>query len=139
MQGLLSVSVVTDLAANWEADAEVLERRGDARGAALCRQCAVELREAVRADGNASLTLSEAALESGYSEDHLRHKVAEGQIPNVGRKGAPRIRRGDLPKKPNGRGRTGPSPAAAAADRPASRSTPPPPQPAPQVKVDGCA
>ena len=109
------MSVVADLAAHWEADAEVLERRGDPRGATLCRQCAVELREAIRAEGNSSLTLSEAARESGYSEDHLRHKVAEGEIPNAGRKGAPRIRKCDLPRKP-GRKETGVGPEAAASE-----------------------
>ena len=52
------------------------------------------------AAGAATLTLAEAALESGYSVDHLRHAVASGQIANAGRRGAPRIRRADLPKKP---------------------------------------
>ena len=110
------MSAITDLAADWEADAEVLERRGDARGAALCRQCAVELREAIREEGDSSLTLSQAALESGYSEDHLRHEVADGRIANAGKKGAPRIRRSDLPRKLNGRGRTGLSPEVVAAE-----------------------
>ena len=45
------------------------------------------------------LTLQEAAAESGYSKRRLREFVHEGSVPNVGRKGAPRIRRGDLPRK----------------------------------------
>ena len=109
------MSEVVDLAASWEADAEVLGRRGDARGPALLRQCAAELREAVRADQNQELTLAEAALESGYSEDYLRHEVAADRIPNAGRKGSPRIRRADLPRRRNGGGRTVTSPEAAAA------------------------
>ena len=111
----MRVSVVADLAAHWEADAEVLERRGDPRGATLCRQCAVELREAIRAEGNSSLTLSEAARESGYSEDHLRHGVASGKIPNAGKRGAPRIRRIDLPTKKHGRRGLDSNPEKAAA------------------------
>ena len=46
------------------------------------------------------LTLSEAATESGYSSDHLNRLVVDGRIENAGKKGAPRIMRGDLPRKP---------------------------------------
>lgn len=59
-----------------------------------------ELDEALRVHGDTPLTLAEAARESGYSEDHLRHLVADGKIPNAGQKGRPRIRRRDLPRKP---------------------------------------
>jgi hypothetical protein len=46
------------------------------------------------------LTLAEAARESGYSAAHLARLLDEGRIANAGRKRAPRIKRGDLPKKP---------------------------------------
>ena len=46
-----------------------------------------------------ALTLTEAARESGYSQDHLARLVREGTIPNAGRSRAPRIRRKDLPRK----------------------------------------
>ncbi|HEU4630159.1 MAG TPA: hypothetical protein VFS08_10465, partial [Gemmatimonadaceae bacterium] len=49
---------------------------------------------------NETLTLAEAALASGYSVDHLRHLVSSGAIANAGRKHAPRVRAGDLPRKP---------------------------------------
>jgi hypothetical protein len=56
------------------------------------------------AEGEAEiLTLAEAAQESGYSGDHLRHLIADGTLDNAGRKGSPRIRRGDLPVKPGHR------------------------------------
>ncbi len=45
------------------------------------------------------LTLTEAASESGYSQDHLARLVRDGTIPNAGRPRAPRIRRKDLPRK----------------------------------------
>ena len=115
MRGFLSVSAVTDLAATWEADAEILERHEDARGATLCRRSAAALREAVRADQDRLLTVAEAALESGFSEDHLRHGVADGKIRNAGKKGAPRIRHCDLPIKGTGRRGIEPSPEKAAA------------------------
>ena len=110
------MSSVTELAARWESDAEMLETYKDGRGAELCRQFAAELREAMRAEENEVLTLAQAALESGYSESHLRHEVASGEIPNAGRTGSPRIRRGDLPLKTSKRTNTGPSPEAAADD-----------------------
>ena len=46
------------------------------------------------------VTLQEASLIGGYSVDHLQRLVAGGTIGNVGRKGAPRVRRADVPIKP---------------------------------------
>jgi hypothetical protein len=40
------------------------------------------------------------AAASGYSTDHLTALIRKGTLPNAGRKHAPRIRRGDLPRKP---------------------------------------
>lgn len=59
-----------------------------------------ELEEYARQDELEALTLSQAAEESGFTEAHLGRRVADGTIPNAGKKGAPRIRRGDLPRKP---------------------------------------
>lgn len=42
----------------------------------------------------------QADRESGFSVGHLYRMVGTGQIPNAGRKGAPRIRRRDLPRRP---------------------------------------
>ena len=47
------------------------------------------------------LSVSDAAAESGYSSEYLARLVREGTIPNAGRHGAPRIRRGDLPYRKN--------------------------------------
>lgn len=89
------------LAARWKAEADDLAGRyRDERGAALFRLHAAELEEELRAAADEELTLTEAARESGYSADHLRHLVADGAIPNAGKHGRPRIRRGDLPRKP---------------------------------------
>ena len=37
----------------------------------------------------------------------LRELVAAGEVPNAGRKGAPRIRRADLPRKPGAKSESG--------------------------------
>ncbi|MFL5580924.1 MAG: hypothetical protein ACJ8AO_11160, partial [Gemmatimonadaceae bacterium] len=58
-----------------------------------------ELEAAIGEDDARELTLAEAAAESGYSAEHLRKLVATGQLANAGRHHAPRIRRGDLPRK----------------------------------------
>ena len=47
----------------------------------------------------ATLTLRDAAKESGYPTAHLGRLVREGKIPTPGRPGAPRIARRHLPKK----------------------------------------
>lgn len=46
------------------------------------------------------VTLREASAMGGYDYDSLQRMVSAGSIENVGRKGAPRIRRADVPVKP---------------------------------------
>lgn len=88
-----------DLATRWREDAERLAAYGDDRVAGVIRRLAGDLEAALRDVDDEPLTLAQAARESGYSPDRLRHMVAAGQVPNAGRKGSPRLRRGDLPKK----------------------------------------
>ena len=96
----------TELVQRWRLDAECFDRYGDAQLAQVARTHADDLEAALRSVADDALDLTAAARESGYSVDRLRHKVAIGEIPNAGRKGSPRIRRGDLPiKKRAGDGR----------------------------------
>jgi|SRR5665213_717956 len=92
-------SRLTSLAERWRTDAATLESYGDTQVAKVVRQLADDLEAGLRDDGAELLTLASAERESGYSRDRLRHMVADGDVPNAGRKGAPRIRRGDLPRK----------------------------------------
>lgn len=66
----------------------------------LLELCAQQLEQGLAAAENEILTLAQAAEESGMHPDTLRHLIDDGKIPQAGRKGAPRIRRGDLPRKP---------------------------------------
>lgn len=68
--------------------------------------------QALAAAGTDVLSITEAALLSGYSQDHLRKEIAKGTIPNAGRKGKPALRRADVPQKP---GHTPPLPNASTA------------------------
>jgi hypothetical protein len=98
---------LADLRTRWEARAAEFGRLGAlVDGAKLCAEVAADLAQLSESTDGDALTLAEAALASGYSADALRHMIAEGKLANVGRKGAPRLRRGDLPRKPAG-ARTG--------------------------------
>jgi len=83
----------------WRERAAYLEQFGDPTSARLWRLAALELEHALKALGDETLTLVEAAAVSGYSADHLGHLVRNGTITNYGRKNAPRVRRADLPIK----------------------------------------
>ena len=91
---------VEALLARWIKEADVLAKHRDERGSAMLRAHAAELGEALREVGRETLTLAQASRESGYSEDHLRHLVADGTVANAGERGRPRIRRSALPSKP---------------------------------------
>ena len=98
------------LAARWRKEAERL-RTLEAHGqAAALEQAAQELDAAAAAWALEPLTISEAAAESGYSEEHLRRLAREGELPahrNGGPKSRIKVRRGDLPTKrrKDGRGK----------------------------------
>jgi hypothetical protein len=92
---------IQELPAVFRRRAADLRRWGAAEGAATAWECAaLELEEALRRNDDEPLTLAQAATESGYSADHLGREIARSKIPNAGRRNAPRVRRGDLPKKP---------------------------------------
>lgn len=97
----------------WRARADELARYA-APAAEAFRMAAAELEAALRVAADESLTLAEAAAESGYSTRRLRELLADGEIPQAGRKGSPRIRRADLPRRA-GRPSGGYDPAADAA------------------------
>jgi hypothetical protein len=90
---------IADLLSRWEARAEDLAPYA-APAAEAFRRAARELEAELRAAGDEPLSLEQAAQESGYSSESLRHMVRDGTIPNAGRRGAPRIRRADLPRRP---------------------------------------
>ena len=63
---------------------------------------AEELQHVISSWATEPLSVQKAALESGYSEDHLRALVRKGVIADcrrAGSRGEIRIRRCDLPKK----------------------------------------
>jgi hypothetical protein len=102
-----TIPIPGDLPALWRERAETLRAYGDPTSARLWNIAADELERALELFAAETLTVTEAARESGYTADHIGSLVKRGKIPNAGRTHAPRIRRSDLPakKKPGGRGR----------------------------------
>lgn len=94
------MSVLRELVVSLRSEAEVLRENCADSQAKLCERHAERLEEALSKHSNETLTVAEAAAESGYSKSHLRRLIREGRIPNAGEAGSPRIQRRDLPRKP---------------------------------------
>ena len=89
---------VRELIADWRARAAQLHRYQSAAAIAF-EEAASELEAAVASAEGRHLTLSEASELSGYHAETLARLIRHGRIPNAGRRGAPRIRLGDLPRR----------------------------------------
>ncbi len=90
---------VEGLPADWRRKAKTLRRYGGETPAVAIERCADDLDATLRERDETTLSLVEAARESGYSRDHLGRLVRDGKIPNAGRPNAPRIARRHLPRK----------------------------------------
>jgi len=88
-----------DLPALWRSKAESLRPYAEPVARAFDR-AADDLERALHTEVDELLTLTDAAAMSGYSPDHLGRLIKQGVIPNAGRPHAPRIRRGDVPRRP---------------------------------------
>jgi hypothetical protein len=84
------------LAAGWRKEAAMLERLGLAREARMVQTFASDLEQRLREWELQELTLEQAAGETGLKYDTVQRKIASGELPNAGRKGAPLVRRCDL-------------------------------------------
>jgi hypothetical protein len=89
----------SELAAAWRDRAASL-RRYAPEAANAFEDAAGELEAILRDTGAELLTLEAAARECGYSADHLGRLVKAGRLANLGRSGAPKVQRGELPRKP---------------------------------------
>ena len=90
----------TEIVERWSARAQEFKRLGAMVDAyRLISELIIELEGLFREEDSDVLTLEQAAEYSAYSVDHLARSVRSGAIPNAGRKGQPRVRRGDLPRK----------------------------------------
>jgi hypothetical protein len=88
------------LAVGWREKADELRDLALESEARAFERCASELERAFAEHDMKALTLQQAADESGFSYGHVQRLVTEGALENVGAPGSPRVRRGDLPRKP---------------------------------------
>jgi hypothetical protein len=89
-----------ELVARWRSTADAVAKYHGEVVARPLRECAADLEAAAREQEDSLLTPLEAERESGYSRRRLRELEAAGQLVNRGRKGSPRYRRSELPRKP---------------------------------------
>ena len=92
----MNVDRLPALAESWREEAALFRRRGLNQAADLAESYAMELEAVLREYRLATLTLKEAATETGLKYDTIQGKIASGEIPNAGRRGSPRVRRCDL-------------------------------------------
>lgn len=92
----MNLSPLRELAARWREEADRYEADGVPGHAALLRRVAGELRETLGEWWTESLGIEEAADEVGCAYDAMAKRIQRGSLPNVGRPGAPRVRRCDL-------------------------------------------
>lgn len=83
----------------WRDRAAQLERYAPEVSRAIV-DCAAELERVNAERANETLTLVDAAKESGFTPGALGRMIRKGRVENAGRANAPRIRRADLPVKP---------------------------------------
>jgi hypothetical protein len=90
--------VLAELPALWRFQADGLQAYAPPAAVAF-RRAADELEAALSNAADEELTLTQASRESNYSTRQLRSLLRNGSITDAGRRGAPRVRRGDLPRK----------------------------------------
>src|SRR5712692_3541287 len=83
--------LVSGLTNRWRTEADLLHRRGADEQAVVLKSCASELEEEGRLVSLETLTLGQAADESGYSYSALEKMVRNRRIPNAGSPGQPRV------------------------------------------------
>lgn len=93
-----------DLVSAWRRQAVQYEHDGMGGAARLLHRVAGELEEAIRAEADTLLSLTDAARLSGYAADSLGRMVRTGRLTNYGRKHSPKLRIGDLPLRVTGSG-----------------------------------
>jgi hypothetical protein len=93
---------LTAITERWETDERCFRRYGQAQIADVLLKCRQDLEESWREQLLDELSLEEAAVYSGWSYDTVQKKIRSGQLPNSGTKGAPRVRRCDLPSRAPG-------------------------------------
>ncbi len=87
-----------ELVSRWTARRDELRRLSAlVDGATLLDEVLVDLENVAAAEPLVSLTA--AAPLTGYTPDHLSRLIRKGSLPNYGKKGSPRVKVSECPKK----------------------------------------
>jgi len=89
-------SPVTQLTNQWRNEAELLRRRGAADIATAVESCADELEAAEKEWQLESLSLNDAAAETGKTAGQLRRDVKNGKLARSNSDGPMKVRRCDV-------------------------------------------
>jgi hypothetical protein len=87
------------LIAQWRTDAALLRQYRNHQQAEWLEDRGAELEAVLEGQNGDLVSLVEGARLSGYTADHLGRLVRRGVLQNFGRLNAPKVRRGDLPRK----------------------------------------
>ena len=90
---------IHSLADEFRAEAAVLRAWGSIAAAEAAETAASRIDAVLREWETETLSVADAATESGYSIAHLRRLVHEGRLQNAGEGRRLKIRRSDLPRK----------------------------------------
>ena len=92
---------IARLPQQFRGNARAAQRLAGSEAAAhVWEAAAVEVEQRLREAFVEPLTLEAAALESGYTRNHLRRILRDKKLPNSGTDADPRILRMHLPRKP---------------------------------------
>ena len=90
---------MSKLPAQWRNRATEIEPYAPPVALAL-RTCADELEKHEQEGDGELISVAQAAIETGWSVDGIGGMIADGRVPNHGTKRRPKVRRGDIPRKP---------------------------------------
>lgn len=98
--------LIQQVTADFRDRAETLHQDGcDERGAGIWSRAADALEEQFQEWAFEAVPLKQAAEETGYSYSALDKMARRGELEDVSEDGTRRVRRRDLPRKPNTPGR----------------------------------
>lgn len=90
-----------DLITRWTARrAELAKLHALVEGSLLVDEILSDLEQLAASSDEEGLTLSQASGRCGYTADSLSRLIRQGKLTNIGRRGAPRVRASELPKRP---------------------------------------
>ena len=101
-RGNRSMKDARDLIARWSARrADFARLHALVDGSSLIDEILSDLEQLAARTDEEGLTLAQASKRCGYAPDSLSRLIRQEKLTNIGRRGAPRVRASELPKRPS--------------------------------------